>query len=72
MPRLSFALISVLAHVAAQETKITDPAAAASPATADGALYELMKAEYLAEGCEDAGFLVKRSEPKRRLRGAHP
>ena len=54
MPRLIFALISVLAHVAAQETRITDPAAAASAENAQ--LYELIKAEYLAEACEDAGW----------------
>ena len=50
----------ILAQAFAQQEpvgkKIADPAAAASPATADGALYELMKAEYLAEACEDAGW----------------
>ena len=40
MPHLIFALISVLAHVAAQETQ----------------LYELMKAEYADERCEAAGW----------------
>ena len=54
MPRLSFALISVLAHAVAQETRITDPTAAAIPDNA--ALYELMKEEYLAAGCEAAGW----------------
>ena len=52
MPHLAFALISVLAHVAAQEARITDPAASAGPAK----LYELMKAEYLAAGCDAAGW----------------
>ena len=51
MPRLSFAIISVLAHAVAQETRITDPAAAASEGNAQ--LHELIKAEYLAEACED-------------------
>ena len=54
MPRLAFALISVVAHVAAQETKITDPAAASIGEKAR--LYELMKAEYLAAGCDAAGW----------------
>ena len=54
MPRLGFTLMSVLALVAAQETRITDPAAAASVENAQ--LYELIKAEYLAAGCEDAGW----------------
>ena len=40
MPRLAFALISVLAHVAAQEARITD----------------LVKAEYTDEGCAAAGW----------------
>ena len=40
MPHLAFALISVLAHVAAQEARITD----------------LVKAEYTDEGCEAAGW----------------
>ena len=40
MPRLAFALISVLAHVAAQETRITD----------------LLEKEYVDEGCEAAGW----------------
>ena len=62
MPRLSFALTSVLAHVAAQETRITDPAVAAS--AENGRLYELMKAEYFAEACEDAGSA---DSPRRRL-----
>ena len=71
MPHLAFTLISVLAHVAAQETRITDPATAASGEKAK--LYELMKAEYSDERCEEGLFLVKRSdEPNRRLRGAHP
>ena len=54
MPRLAFALISVLSHVVAQETRITDPAAAASAENTQ--FYELIKAEYLAAGCEDAGW----------------
>ena len=54
MPRLIFALISVLAHVAAQETRINDPAAAAIGEKAR--LYELIKAEYTDEGCEAAGW----------------
>ena len=53
MSRFAFALISVLSHVVAQETRITDPAAAASAENTQ--FYELIKAEYLAEGCEDAG-----------------
>ena len=53
MPRLTIAFC-VLAQAFAQQEpvgkKIADPAAAAaSPATADGALYELMEAEYLSE-----------------------
>ena len=83
MPRLAFALISVLGHVAAQETRITDPTAATISQRAQ--LYELMKAEYTDEGCAAAGwgpfpmavssieeglFLVKRAESSRRLRGA--
>jgi len=40
MPRLAFALISVVAHVAAQETRITD----------------LLEKEYVDEGCEAAGW----------------
>ena len=54
MPRLSFALISVLAYVAAQESRITDPAAVAIAQRAQ--LYELMKAEYTDERCEAAGW----------------
>ena len=54
MPRLAFALISVLSHVVAQETRITDPAAAAIGEKAR--LYELMKAEYLAAGCDAASL----------------
>ena len=54
MTRLAFALISVLSHVVAQETRITVPAAAASAENTQ--FYELIKAEYLAEGCEDAGW----------------
>ena len=50
MTRLAFALISVLAHAVAHETRITDPAAAASAENAQ--LYELIKAEYLAEACD--------------------
>ena len=46
MPRLAFALISVLSHVVAQETRITDPAAAASAENTQ--FYELIKAEVLA------------------------
>ena len=59
MPRLTIALCLLAQALARQEPvgkKIADPAAAASPATADGALYELMKAEYLTEACEDAGW----------------
>ena len=47
----------ILAQAFAQQElvgkKIADPAVAA---TADAPLYELMKAEYLADGCEDAGW----------------
>ena len=53
MPRLSFAIISVLAHAVAQETRITNPAANAENEKAK--LYELMKAEYTDEGCAAAG-----------------
>ena len=56
MPRLTIALCLLAQAFAQQEPvgkKIADPAAAA---TADGALYDLMKAEYLAEACEDAGW----------------
>ena len=48
MPRLILALISVLSHVAAQETRITDPAAVAIGENAK--LYELIKAEYIPGG----------------------
>ena len=53
MPRFAYAVISVLAHVAAQETRITDPVAAA---IGEKKLYELMKAEYTDERCEAAGW----------------
>jgi len=56
MPRLTIAFCLLVQAFAQQEPvgkKIADPAAAA---TDDGALYELMKAEYLAEACEDAGW----------------
>ena len=56
MRRLTIA-ICILAQAFAQQEpvgkKIADPAAAE---TADGALYELTKAEYLAEACEDTGW----------------
>ena len=50
MSCFAFALISVLAHVAALETRVTDPAASAETAK----LYELIKAEYTDERCEAA------------------
>ena len=56
MRRLTIAFYLLGQAFAQQEPvgkKIADPAAAA---TADGALYELMKAEYLAEACEDTGW----------------
>ena len=56
MPRLTIAFCLLAQAFAQQENvgkKIADPGAVA---TADGALYELMKAEYLAEACEDAGW----------------
>ena len=53
MPRFAYAVISVIAHVAAQETRITDPVAAA---IGGKKLYELMKAEYIDERCEAAGW----------------
>ena len=54
MPRLAFALISVLAHAVDQETRMTDPVATARAKNAQ--LYELIKAEYTDEGCEAAGW----------------
>ena len=59
MSRFAFAL-SVLAHVAAQETRITDPSTAAIAQRAQ--LYELMKAEYTDEGCEAAGWAHRREQ----------